>query len=675
MPPIPRDVVVTGLGVVCAVARDRAELAEAIECGRGGIGPIRRFDTAAFDVHTGAEVPADAVIPNGSSWQNCLSFAERAAREAVGGARLDAVSSDRIGLAFGTGLGDVDHALHELAEALARRIGVSGPIVTVSTACSSSTSAVGLARDIVATGGADAMVAGGADVLTPEVFAGFHALRVLTPGKCAPFSEPFGTTLGEGAGFLVLERSEAARTRGADAIVALTGYGLAGDGYHETSPDPQGGGVRRAVVAALADAGVVARDIGYVNAHGSGTEANDPAEFRGIAKALEGSSRIPVSSSKGALGHAQGAAGVLETIVTILAMQRGQIAPTLNFHTPRRFAPPDPVRGPRPRAARVRHALCLSSAFGGSNSALVISRLPHVEVRPRARAAVRILGAGVVGPFGLGVEALPAHRGPLSGRVPDFDLQRLAPRLDPRGLDPLSRFLAAAAHLALADSGVQIRGALVDRTGLVAGAVRPSPCSIAHFRQSIEERGLRDLSAAAFARIVLNAPAGFCSKLLALRGPLTVVSVGAGSGLAAILFAAELLSTRSEVELILAAGADEMGTLEPSTPSAEGAACLLLGRGNGAPDPGAGVQVGGWAMAGPGRLRDAIAQARAMGDDDGPVETVFDEGDFASGRAAAMPSALAGAAAVVALRRGEASRAWVTSGRGDSVSSALLLTA
>ncbi|NIR37184.1 MAG: beta-ketoacyl-[acyl-carrier-protein] synthase family protein, partial [Actinobacteria bacterium] len=416
---------------MCAVARDHAELLDAIERGRDGIRRIGRFDTVEFHVHTGAEVPDwDGADPAESAWDRCLRFALRAAREAVLDAGISGVAPERIGLVFGTGLADQDRAVHELAEALADALGVRGPAVTISTACSSSATAVGIASDLLEGASADVVVAGGADVLTPEVFAGFHALGVLTPGKCAPFSDSFGTTLGEGAGFMVLERADTARRRKATPRAVLAGYGLSADGYHETSPDPYGGGVRRAVVAALSDAALTPPEVGYVNAHGSGTEANDPAEWRGISKALSGNDRVPVSSSKGALGHAQGAAGALEAIVTILAMSRDRLAPTLHFSGPRRFAPPDPVPGPRPRPARYRHALCLNSAFGGSNAALVLSRPagggPEAPSTARARAPVRILGMGLVGPFGLGIEAFRSAPRPTAGTVPDFELGSLA---------------------------------------------------------------------------------------------------------------------------------------------------------------------------------------------------------------------------------------------------------
>jgi len=667
------------MGAVCAVAHDCAALDDALDRGVDGIRPILRFSTEEFLVHTGAEVRDWVVQPSGGSaaWGLCRQFALRAAEEAASQARLVAgPPRDRIGLVLGTSLGEPDRDVHELAQDIAQQLGVAGPVVTISTACSSSTAAIGIARDLLAMDAADAVITGGADVLSPEVFAGFHALGVLSPGKCAPFSEPFGTTLGEGAGFLVLERSQSALARDAEPIATIAGYGLSADAHHETSPDPKGGGVYRAVRSALIDACLEPSDIGYVNAHGSGTEANDPSEWRGIQRALGGRASVPVSSTKGAIGHAQGAAGALEAIVTILTMRRGLVAPTLHFIRPRRFGPPDPVACSRPRPAVYDHALCLNSAFGGSNAALVVSRRPSARPEPRRRRPVEILGVGLVGPFGLAAGAAHANGLRSGGRVPPFALERVVPRADPHGLDPMSRFLTAAAALSLDDAGVRVTGRTGERTGLIAGAVRPSDESVRAFSDSVTERGLRQLSAHAFARIVLNASAGFCSKLLSLRGPLTVVSVGSGSGLAAALLGAEFLSTREDADLIIAAGVDELGPADDGEEPVEGAACLLLSRYGFSPRDGRRVRVAGWSVAGPCALDRAIAQVRTETDGEATAEHVFDERDFAgSARPAALPSALALAAATLAIRRGEIDRAWVVSDAGCSMSGALLLTA
>jgi 3-oxoacyl-[acyl-carrier-protein] synthase II len=687
----PRDVVVTGLGAVCALAHDHRALWGAIEAGRDGIQLIRRFPVEGLRARMGAIVQAWAeplTVEGPGTGDLCRRFAVDAASEALQDAGLDVlpVPRNRIGLVLGTGLGGADEPIHTLAERVADELRLNGPRIVVSTACSSSTGALGLARDLLAMGAADFMVAGGADVLSPEVFAGFYALGVLSSARCAPFSYPLGTTLGEGAGFLVLERSETAGGRQARCRAVLSGYGLSGDAFHETSPDPTGSGVERALRGALHDAALPAEAIGYVNVHGSGTEANDPAEWRGIQRGLGRHARsVPVSSTKGALGHAQGAAGVLEAIVTILAMERGVVPPTLHFAGPRPHAPADPVGEPRPRACSYEHALCLNSAFGGANAAVVLSR-PGRPPRAAPRRPVGIFGVGLVGPWGFGSEAFLQSRadgstGP-GGRVPRFSIQQFIPRADPRGLDPMSRFLTVASALALADAGVTLRGEARDRVGLLVGATRPSPESVGEFHRCIRERGLHGLSAAAFARIVLNAPGGFCSKLLSLRGPHATVSTGAGSGLSAVALAAEFLCTRDDVDWLIAGGVMEDGS-GPETPhnvaGMEGACALMLGVGidGAARSPGA-VRVAGWGIAGPGQLAEAIERAReSLKGAPDRSEQVFSsrgtDGTAFRGDGAAA-SAAACAAAVLSLRRGEVERALVVSDSDRTVSVALFLT-
>ena len=286
-----REIAVTGLGAVSAIGESCDALWSAIAEGRSGIAPIERFSTAGFGVHTGAVVASAAHTEPSSRLDTerlCHDFAVRAGREAMLDAGFHAwPKSVRVALVVGTGLTDLAHSLHGVIEEIGDALGIAGVRLTVSTACSSSTAALGFARDLLAMGTADVVLAGGADVRTPEVFAGFHALGVLSPTRCAPFSMPSGTTLGEGAGFMVLEHAHGARARGARIRALFSGFGLSGDAWHETSPDPKGTGIERAIRAALADADADATSIGYVNAHGSGTEANDSAEWLGISRALE----------------------------------------------------------------------------------------------------------------------------------------------------------------------------------------------------------------------------------------------------------------------------------------------------------------------------------------------------------------------------------------------------
>lgn len=627
-------VAITGLGAVSAVGHGAPAMWRALEQGTDGIRPIERFSTEGFSVKNAALVPGVRGDASAGTGDLALEFAIEAAIEAIRSAGL-AVGTPgappaRVAIVFGTSLATHPEGIHRLAELTAEALSATGPRLTISTACSSSANAVGLARDLLLEGACDVAVAGGSDALTGEIFAGFHNLGLLAPDRCAPFSEPPGTTLGEGAGFLVLERAEHASRRGAAPLGWVSGMGLSCDAYHATSPDPAGGGIARAARAALADAGLAAADIDYVNAHGTGTEANDPAEWRGLVAVLgDRAQAIPVSATKSVLGHGQGAAGVLEIIATLLAMQRGAVPQTLHHTRPRPRCPPDPVAQRAPRPHPVAHALCDSSAFGGANALVTIDAkdrpAPSREVAPRP---VYLLGAGLVLP-GIDDVASFALLGPdetRSGRVPPGPPPRSLAGVDLRGFDPLSRLLTFATAEALRDAGLSVRGPLRDRAGLFGALVRISAASAHELDDSVKERGLLRLSAPAFTRVVLNASTGAAARSLQLRGPTTTLTTGDGSGLAALVLACDHLALRDDADVLCAAAADEIdaddlaaverGERDPRAlrggAACEAAACVVLGTSAVLPKTGPYVRVAGWGLAGPGEPAEAVARAVAM---------------------------------------------------------------
>jgi 3-oxoacyl-[acyl-carrier-protein] synthase II len=424
---------VTGMGAVSAVGVGCLSLRLALDEGRDGMAPITRFSTAELAVHLGGMVPVGSEDPAAQITPRslCIGFALQAAREAWMQAHVQdaGMAPDRIAMVLGTSIGGHVDGLHGITEEVGVRLGVGGPRLTVSTACSSSANALDLARHLLQSGQADLVVAGGADVLTPEVFAGFHALGLLSHQKCAPFSEPYGTTLGEGAGMLILESEAQAQRRGIRPRAFLNGFGLSADAHHATTPDPTGAGLARALRAALEDAGLSPDEIGYVNAHGTGTQANDIAEWRAV-RAVFGAraENLPVSATKSILGHAQGAAGVLEIIATILCMERGLIPPTLHHVRPRPFSPPDAVAGTGPRRFDYDHAACNSSAFGGANAVVIAGRGAR-SMPARTRRPVYLLGTGWVASAGVGSGGFRAAPGG-SGLIPDFNIQALVPTLD-----------------------------------------------------------------------------------------------------------------------------------------------------------------------------------------------------------------------------------------------------
>ena len=713
------------MGAVSALGSGCAELWRAVAEGRDGLRPATRFDTTVFPSAIAGLWPAwdDRVEDEMAPGRDLETMARRfpvveMARVAADEAWAEAHVSERIGagaldprriaLVLGTCFGQGFRLFHEVTEALAG-LGISGPRLTVSTACSSSTNAIGLGRDLLRAGRADVVLAGGADVVLREVFAGFCALGVVSPKKCAPFSEPPGINLGEGAGFVVLEREDVKATDASGALARVLGYGLSSDGFHETTPDPTGAGIARAVRGALQDAGVAAETIDYVNAHATGTESHDRAEWAAIQQALGGRA-VAVSATKSFLGHAQGAAGVLELIVTVLALGRGLLPPTLRFDRPRPGCPVDPIGGTRPRPATVRAALDVSAAFGGANAVLAVSpiatgaiaaapaaaiRVEAVEsVEPRDTAVV-VRGLGAIGPHGASITALAeaaARRSRLSGDAADFDFQRIA-QADPRRLDRSARLLTAAASLALADAGVKIKGALRDQTGVFLGATRMPAESSFRCIESIERHGVVACSAASFARMSVNAPAGACAKLLGLRGPSTTISAGPSSGLLAVVLAAEWLAGRRDADLLLAAGLDErppaaMRERSGGLADTDGAACVLLAREPaGALAAGGRVVVAGTGVCGPGDAAGAVRAALAgglapdvvWGDGEAARRAVGEGSRFADvvelwRGGEACDSAIAFVLAAHAVRSGEVRTALAIAARGDSASCALLLT-
>lgn len=582
-------IAITGQGAVCALGLGLDAIWAELAAGRDGIRVIERFSTETFGTHLGGLVPLPGVVGVDDALTTraiCVKYAVLAGREALTRAAVPRTAPRRIALVLGTSMGSHLGGLHEASAEVATALGLEGPVITISTACASSTNALGVGRDLLDDGQADVVLAGGADVLCPEIFAGFHALGLLSAGKCSPFSEQVGTTLGEGAGFLVLERADEAKRRGAPFVAGLTGYGLSCDGYHATSPEPTGAGVARALRSTLEDAGVAPAEVGYVNAHGTGTAANDPAEWQAITQVL--GEQVAVSSTKSYLAHAQGAAGVLELICTLLAMEHGQVLPTLHFTKARRRGPVDPIADVRPRPMTFEHAVCTNSAFGGANAAVAISR--HVTPRPAVeKRSIFISGQSSLSPKG--------------GEGRGEGLTRLLPTADPRNLDPSSIDLTMAVAQSLQDANLKLSGAARERTGLFVGTTNASPASWEEFRASVRERGIAKASAPAFTRLVLNAAAGAASRLLGLRGPTTTLTTGEGSGLLALVLAAIHLESRTDVDRLVVAAVDELDAQRPT--QGEGAASLVLTT---LQNEGA-VRLAGWGLAGPKALDEAIARA------------------------------------------------------------------
>lgn len=400
-----RRVAVSGVGAVSGLGWGIAPLWEGLRAGRTAIRPFERFDHSAHRTHLAAEidVPEPADLAGDPRWKN-LSLADRfavfAAAEALAMAGLSAPLEELAGVWFGSSTGGMfeserffgeflrgrwRHAkLRDLAsqqvnapgDAVARWFGASGPVRTVSSACSSGALALGAALDAVRSGEVEAAVAGGSDSLCRLTYAGFNALRSVDEGPCRPFrAGREGMSFGEGSAVLVLEPVERVLARGGEPLAVLSGAGSACDAHHMTAPDPTGAGAAAAVEAALRDAGMPPDEVGFVNAHGTGTPLNDAAEWKALRRVFgERAGDLPLAATKALLGHLLGSSGAIEAVATVLCLRHGEVHPVPSSSDADPELPVSLVLDRPLPLPGVRAAVSTSLAFGGSNAALVFSR-------------------------------------------------------------------------------------------------------------------------------------------------------------------------------------------------------------------------------------------------------------------------------------------------------------
>ena len=387
-----RRVVITGLGVTSPFGTGVKAYWTGLAAGACAIRPVSLFDTTGFRCGIAAEVPEVVGSPRRSRADRLALVAAREALEdagfgrgeraraalvvgAVGGGMLEAETwywtREQAGDRPPTALRSILPASH--AEVLSHVLGIHGPRETVVAACSSGAAAIALAADLVVDGIVPYALAGGADALTRICYMGFNALKLLDVEPCRPFDrDRRGMSIGEGAGFVVLEDAGHARARGARAYAELRGAAITSDAYHATAPHPDGDGMVRAMVDALRHAGTRPADVTYVNAHGTATPQNDRIEAHAIRRVF-GDGRVLVSATKSMIGHTMAAAGSLEAVATILAVVHDLVPPTANHETPDPEAVFDCV--PKvARDARVDVAISNSFGFGGQNVTLVAAK-------------------------------------------------------------------------------------------------------------------------------------------------------------------------------------------------------------------------------------------------------------------------------------------------------------
>jgi 3-oxoacyl-[acyl-carrier-protein] synthase II len=407
-----RRVVVTGMGLICALGQTSTEVWQNIVAGKSGVSKITRFDTTQFACQIAAEVkdfdPLKFIEKKEvKKMGRFIHFAMAAADEAMtmSGLKITPENATRVGVHIGSGVGGFDVIEREHAELLkggprkispffipaaivnlaaghvSIRYGAKGPNEATATACTTSAHAIGDAYKIIQRCDADVMIAGGSEAaITPMGVGGFAAMRALSTRNDSPEtasrpwdSERDGFVIGEGAGIVVLEDLETAQKRGANILAEIIGYGMSADAYHITQPAEEGEGGWRVMTTAIKDAKLTPPDIDYVNAHGTSTPIGDVLETMAIKRTFGADTKVPVSSTKSMTGHLLGGAGGLEAGITILALRDQILPPTINLANPDPKCDLDYVPNVA-RKAPLNVALSNSFGFGGTNGSLIFKR-------------------------------------------------------------------------------------------------------------------------------------------------------------------------------------------------------------------------------------------------------------------------------------------------------------
>lgn len=408
-----RRVVITGMGAVTPLGSTVEDFWNGIKTGKCGIDLIKKFDTKDFKVKIGAEVQGfdPELYMTKKDVKRNDAFAVYGVAAAVqafedSGMNMEQEDENRIGVIVGSGIGGLITMQEQVikmhdrgpnrvsplfipmtisnmaAGNIAIRLGAKGICENIVTACASGNNCIGAAFHNIKHGYLDACVTGGAEASISEIgLAGFTNLTALSENEnpkeaCRPFDkERDGFVMGDGAGILILEELEHAKARGAKIYAEIVGYGATGDAYHMTAPAPDGSGGAKAMEIAMAEAGIQPEQVSYINAHGTSTHANDSSETLAIKTALgEAAKTVPISSTKSMTGHLLGAAGAVEAIVCVKALEEGFLPPTINYHNPDEECDLDYIPNTGREVPDAEYALSNSLGFGGHNGVLCFKK-------------------------------------------------------------------------------------------------------------------------------------------------------------------------------------------------------------------------------------------------------------------------------------------------------------
>lgn len=567
-----KRVVVTGLGLVCALGENTEQCWNAAVNGISGIREVQSVNTDNCYANVGAEVNIKSKDLPGANYDRSSLLCIKAAGEALSDAKYEvtAENSDRIGVIIGNcvgGAASIDkyftekkesredpHDIYRMpASAIANNVafhfGLNGVTANIVNACAAGTISLSYAADLIRAGKADAFVAGGSDSFSSLAFAGFHALHALDAESCSPFNRSSGITLGEGAGVLIIESYEHAKARGAKIYCEVLGSGVSSDAHHITAPRPDGQGQMLAINRAVANSGLTAVDIDYINAHGTGTAKNDEAEFLSLHTIFDGNDHLSVSSTKSMTGHCLGAAGSIEAVLTVKAVCENVVPPTIGY-TPENLETLKEKAGNidfvpnEKREKTVNFAASNSFAFGGNNASIVFAKEPRDIPDKSRRPRIFLTGVG---------EVLGKPR----AEITSDDYKELGIKMAfYRKLDRFSQLQLISGARSLADAGISVSEDNEKDIGIIIGTSDGPMTEIVNFQKNVIDNGTANGSAFSFPNTVYNAAGGYFSIFAGIKGYNVTVANGIQAGLQSICYAVDVIRSGEE-NIMVASGTDE----------------------------------------------------------------------------------------------------------------------
>lgn len=584
--------VVTGLGVICAVGNNAEETWKSALASVSGIHHTTSVDTEKCYADLAAEVKCDTLDSIDAPEEKdrasklCITAAEEALRDAGLGNFND---SGRVSVIIGSCVGGVLSVEHyhqhgrnpndipkmpiaAIASQVAETCKAGGIVTNVANACAAGTISIALACDLIRAGKADVVIAGGADSFASVPYSGFLSLHALDENGCSPFNHCNGITLGEGAGIVIVESYAHAKARGAKEYCEVLGSGVTSDAHHITAPREDALCLIEAMTRAIRNSGISKSDIGYVNAHGTGTGKNDNAEITAFQKFFaDENPTLSISSTKAMTGHCLGAAGAIEAVFSIKALTTDTVLPTLGYSEAdsealkAKVGTLDFVQN-TPRTKKLESVMSNNVAFGGTNASIIFSKQAgNVPEMPCREKKIAVTGIGIVSPQGNSksayISALEKDARPESASIHSTisldDYKELGIKMAfYRKLDNLGQLQTVSGMRALQDANFKVTDENAKDIGIIVGTSEGGLGATYDFEELVAKLGNANGSAFKFPHTVYNAAGGYLSICSGIKGYGVTITTGPLSGLDSIGYSMNVIHDGQE-RAMLATGTDE----------------------------------------------------------------------------------------------------------------------